>query len=220
MIEPEKPLKRKDQIMINEEVTKNLEAHMQAELEEEERLTSQKEKEANIALIESWDNIQAMMDADYELAARLGEEERGELSIEEKSKLFCIESFVPMDTELVKGSEKAAEGSEKAAEGNSKRAAGKLDQEDAKRQRIEEENEFTELKRCLEIISDNDDDLTTEATPLSSKSPTIIDYICKLLERCLRTLIEKTWKFPRLLSKQDFRKQSQWTTWTICYFKL
>nr|GEZ04508.1 hypothetical protein [Tanacetum cinerariifolium] len=88
MIEPEKPLKRKDQIMINEEVTKNLEAQMQAELEEEERLTSQKEEEANIALIESWDNIQAMMDADYELAARLGEEERGELSIEEKSKLF------------------------------------------------------------------------------------------------------------------------------------
>nr|GFA95447.1 hypothetical protein [Tanacetum cinerariifolium] len=86
----------------------------------------------------------------------------------------CIESFVHMDTELVKGSEKAAEGSEKAAEGNSKRAAGKLDQEDAKRQRIEEGNEFAELKRCLEIISDNDDDLTTEATPLSSKSPTII----------------------------------------------
>nr|GEW48848.1 hypothetical protein [Tanacetum cinerariifolium] len=61
---------------------------MQAELEEEERLASQKEEEANIALIKSWDNIQAMMDADYELAARLQEEEIGELSIEEKSKLF------------------------------------------------------------------------------------------------------------------------------------
>nr|GEW32706.1 hypothetical protein [Tanacetum cinerariifolium] len=129
--------------------------------------------------------------ADYELAARLQEEERGELTIEEKSRLFVelmdkrkkyftrlkaekirsksprktqkrnqmctylknmenykhsqlknksfeeiqmlfnntikwIESFVPMDTELVKGSEKAAEGS-------SKRAGGKLEQEDAKR---------------------------------------------------------------------------------------
>nr|GEX04044.1 hypothetical protein [Tanacetum cinerariifolium] len=38
MIEPEKPLKRKDQIMIDEEVAKNPKAQMQVELEEEERL--------------------------------------------------------------------------------------------------------------------------------------------------------------------------------------
>nr|GFC19313.1 hypothetical protein [Tanacetum cinerariifolium] len=41
----------KYQIMIDEEVSKNLEAQMQAELEEKERLASQKEEEANIALI-------------------------------------------------------------------------------------------------------------------------------------------------------------------------
>nr|GFC93569.1 hypothetical protein [Tanacetum cinerariifolium] len=35
MIEPKKPLKRKDQIMIDEEVAKNLKAQMQGELEEE-----------------------------------------------------------------------------------------------------------------------------------------------------------------------------------------
>ncbi|GJZ56083.1 hypothetical protein Tco_0611276 [Tanacetum coccineum] len=39
-----------------------------AELEEEERLARQKEEEANIALIESWDNTQAMMDAHYQMA--------------------------------------------------------------------------------------------------------------------------------------------------------
>nr|GEZ70665.1 hypothetical protein [Tanacetum cinerariifolium] len=49
MIEPKKPLKRKDQIMIDKEVARNLEAQMQAELEEEERLTRQKEEETNIA---------------------------------------------------------------------------------------------------------------------------------------------------------------------------
>nr|GEW86269.1 hypothetical protein [Tanacetum cinerariifolium] len=38
IIKPKKPLKRKDQIMIDEEVARNLEAHMQAELEEEDRL--------------------------------------------------------------------------------------------------------------------------------------------------------------------------------------
>nr|GEV97008.1 hypothetical protein [Tanacetum cinerariifolium] len=56
MILPEKPLKRKDQIMINEQISRNLEAHMQAELEEEKRLTRQKEEEANMTLIKSWDN--------------------------------------------------------------------------------------------------------------------------------------------------------------------
>nr|GEW01122.1 hypothetical protein [Tanacetum cinerariifolium] len=74
-----------------------------------------------------------------------------------------------MDTELVKGIEKAAEGS-------SKRTESKLEQEDAKRQSIEEENESAEHKRCLEIIPDNEDDVTIEATPLSFNSPTIIDY--------------------------------------------
>nr|GFD25996.1 hypothetical protein [Tanacetum cinerariifolium] len=88
MVEPEKPLKKKDQITLDEEVARRLEAQMQAELEEEERLARQKEEEANIALIESWDNTKAMMDANYELATRLQEEERGELTIEEKSRLF------------------------------------------------------------------------------------------------------------------------------------
>ncbi|GJU96400.1 hypothetical protein Tco_1321156 [Tanacetum coccineum] len=71
MIESEKPLKKKDQIMYDQEVALNLQAQLQAELEEEERLTRQKEEEANIALIESWDNTQAMMDADYQMAQQL-----------------------------------------------------------------------------------------------------------------------------------------------------
>nr|GFD51417.1 hypothetical protein [Tanacetum cinerariifolium] len=83
--------------------------------------------------------------------------------------LKWIESFVPMDTELVKGSEKVAKGC-------SKRATYKLEQEDAKRQRIEEENESVELKRWLEIIPDDNDDVTIEATPISSKSLAIVNY--------------------------------------------
>ncbi|GJR94160.1 hypothetical protein Tco_0266334 [Tanacetum coccineum] len=53
MIESEKPLKKKDQIMYDQEVALNLQAQLQAELEEEERLARQKEEEANITLIES-----------------------------------------------------------------------------------------------------------------------------------------------------------------------
>ncbi|GJU29536.1 hypothetical protein Tco_1173125 [Tanacetum coccineum] len=40
----------------------------EAELIEEEKLARKQEEEANIALIESWDNTQAMMEADFELA--------------------------------------------------------------------------------------------------------------------------------------------------------
>nr|GEV81077.1 uncharacterized mitochondrial protein AtMg00810-like [Tanacetum cinerariifolium] len=224
MVEPKRPLKRKDQIMMDAKVAKNLKARIQAELEEEEeRLARLKEEETNIALIKSWDNTQAMMDADYELAQRLQTEEPGELTIEEKSRLFVelinkrkkyfaklrskqkrrkpptkpqkrnqictclknmenykhnqlksksfkeiqmlfnntmkwIEAFVPMDTGLVKGSEKAVKGSKKAKEGSSKRARSNLEQGDTKRQRLEEDNESAKLKRCLEIVPDYDDD--------------------------------------------------------------
>ncbi|GKE66219.1 hypothetical protein Tco_1520380 [Tanacetum coccineum] len=61
---------------------------MQAEIVEEERIRRQKEEEANIALIELWENKQAMMEADRLLAERLQTREREELTIEEKSKLF------------------------------------------------------------------------------------------------------------------------------------
>nr|GEZ52843.1 hypothetical protein [Tanacetum cinerariifolium] len=42
--------------------------------------------------------------------------------------------------------------------------------------KIENENESAEVKRCLEIVPDDGDEVTIDATPLSSKSPTIIDY--------------------------------------------
>ncbi|GKD49587.1 hypothetical protein Tco_1278563 [Tanacetum coccineum] len=53
MVEPEVPLKKKDQIALDEELARNLEAQIQAELIEEERFARTKEEEANIALIES-----------------------------------------------------------------------------------------------------------------------------------------------------------------------
>ncbi|GJV29148.1 hypothetical protein Tco_1385596 [Tanacetum coccineum] len=49
---------------------------------------SRNEKEANIALIEEWDNIQAKIDADHQLAERLQAQEQEELSDEEKATLF------------------------------------------------------------------------------------------------------------------------------------
>ncbi|GJS20835.1 hypothetical protein Tco_0449467 [Tanacetum coccineum] len=59
-----------------------------AELLEEQKLTRKQEKEANIALIESWENTQAMMEADRLLAERLQSKEREELTDEEKANLI------------------------------------------------------------------------------------------------------------------------------------
>nr|GEZ77891.1 hypothetical protein [Tanacetum cinerariifolium] len=57
-------------------------------------------------------------------------------------------------------------------EGN-KRQSQSLEQEIAKKQRMYEE--AGELKRHLQIVSNDDDDVYTEATPLASKVP-VIDY--------------------------------------------
>ncbi|GKE19711.1 putative reverse transcriptase domain-containing protein [Tanacetum coccineum] len=48
-----------------------------------------------------------------------------------------------------------------------------MEQESSKKQKVDDDKETEELKQCMEIISD---DVTIEATPLSTKSPTIVDY--------------------------------------------
>ncbi|GKA85543.1 hypothetical protein Tco_0807197 [Tanacetum coccineum] len=88
MIKPEVPLKRKDQVALDEEMARNLEAQLQAELIEEEKMARKKEEEPNIALIKSWENTQAMMEPDRLLAERLQTREKEELTDEEKAKLF------------------------------------------------------------------------------------------------------------------------------------
>nr|GEV06549.1 hypothetical protein [Tanacetum cinerariifolium] len=94
MVEPEKPLKNKDQIALDEEVVRKLEAELKAEMNEEERIAREKNEE-NIATIEECDDVQATIDAN---------------------------------------------------------------------------------RQCLEIVFEDDDDVAIKATPLSSKSPTIVDY--------------------------------------------
>nr|GEV60520.1 xylulose kinase-1 [Tanacetum cinerariifolium] len=81
------------------------------------------------------------------------------------------------DKEVMEGSKKTQAEVTKCS---FKRAGDEIEKESAKRQRLEKEDDTAKLKRCLEIVSEDDDDVTIEATPLSSKSPTIVDYkICK-----------------------------------------
>ncbi|GJV63328.1 uncharacterized mitochondrial protein-like protein [Tanacetum coccineum] len=84
--EPVKP-KKKDQIRLDEETALKL----QAEFDEEERLAREKDEkdtEANIAFIEEWDDIQAKIVVDHQLAERLQAQEQEELSDAKKATLF------------------------------------------------------------------------------------------------------------------------------------
>ncbi|GKC26691.1 hypothetical protein Tco_1033985, partial [Tanacetum coccineum] len=120
---------------------------------------------------------------DYQLAQRLQAQEQEELTDEEKARLFMercklkslknksfaniqelfdkavkrVNTFVDYKTELVEEREE-------------------LEQESSKKQKVEEDKESEELKQCLEIVPDDGDDVTIDATPLSIKSLTIVDY--------------------------------------------
>ncbi|GKA75416.1 hypothetical protein Tco_0781794 [Tanacetum coccineum] len=80
MIEPKNPLKMKEQIRLDEELAFKL----QAEEEEQARLAREKAEEANI----SWDNVQAMIEADRLLPERLQAREQEDLTDKEKARLF------------------------------------------------------------------------------------------------------------------------------------
>nr|GEW03135.1 hypothetical protein [Tanacetum cinerariifolium] len=81
MIEPEVPIKRKEQMRIDEEYARKLEVEEQ----EAPRLSrAQQDEEAN----NSWDNMQAMMDADRLLAKKLQAKEREEFSEVQKARLL------------------------------------------------------------------------------------------------------------------------------------
>ncbi|GJZ85742.1 ribonuclease H-like domain-containing protein [Tanacetum coccineum] len=138
---------------------------LQVEFDEEERLArekAKKEKEVNIALIETWDDIQAKIDVDYQLAERLQAQEQEELSDAEKATAFKrLNTFEDFRTELVEGKEK--------------RAGTELAQEITKKQKVEDDKETAELKQCLEIIPD-EEEVTIVAIPLVVKSPSIVDW--------------------------------------------
>ncbi|GJU51444.1 retrovirus-related pol polyprotein from transposon TNT 1-94 [Tanacetum coccineum] len=83
-----KPIKKK-YLMLDEQVALKL----QVEFDEEDRLArekAEKEKEANIALIKEWDDIQAKIDVDYQLAFKR------------------VNTFEDSRTKLVEGKEKRA----------------------------------------------------------------------------------------------------------------
>ncbi|GJT34143.1 hypothetical protein Tco_0924562 [Tanacetum coccineum] len=172
MVEPEKPLKKKDQIMYDQEVALNIQAQLDTELEKEEKLARQREEDANIA---EWDVVQAIMDADYELAARLQTEEQGELTIEEKSRLFVeLMNKKKKHFARLRVEEQRRKPPSKAQKRNTmstylKNMKQKLDEN------VEAEvDDEAKMKKHMEIVPD--DEVEINAIPLATKPPIIIDW--------------------------------------------
>ncbi|GKC22483.1 hypothetical protein Tco_1024633 [Tanacetum coccineum] len=94
MVEPEKPSKnpRKAQIQMDEELAIRLHEEEKAELERMQRERAIQEEASNAALIAEFDNVQARMEADALLAARLQEKEREQFSIDEQAR-FLVETI-------------------------------------------------------------------------------------------------------------------------------
>ncbi|GJZ99187.1 hypothetical protein Tco_0671738 [Tanacetum coccineum] len=186
IVEPEKALKKKDQIAMDEEVARNLEAQLKAELEEEEeRISRLKEENTNRALLESWDNIQAMMDADFQLAQQMQTKEQEQLSIEEKLRLL-VELLEKRKKHFaaLRAQEKKSKPSTKAQKRNTmstylKNMDGyKHNQLKSKNEHVEAEKdndqEEVEMKKHIEIVKD--DEVAIDAIPLAIKPPVIVNY--------------------------------------------
>ncbi|GJZ38366.1 hypothetical protein Tco_0584557 [Tanacetum coccineum] len=143
--EPKKAMKKKELIRLDEEIASKL----QAEFNEEVRLArekAEKEEEANIV---SWDNVQAMIDVDYQMGQQMQAEEQD-----------C--SKVRAEAEI-------------AQESSSKRAGTELEQESIKKQKVDEDKETAELQRLIEVVPDKEE-VAIDAIPLATKPPSIVDY--------------------------------------------
>ncbi|GKC93109.1 hypothetical protein Tco_1158551, partial [Tanacetum coccineum] len=146
MVEPEKPLMKKDQIMFDKDFAQKLQAQLDAELEEEKKLARQREEDANIA---EWDNVQAMIDVDYELAARLQAKEQGEFTIKKSQDCLAREE---LESENLKKQ--------------------KLDEN--VEAEVDDDQEEAEMKKHMEIVPD--DEVAIDAIPLATKPPIIVDW--------------------------------------------
>ncbi|GKA15862.1 ribonuclease H-like domain-containing protein [Tanacetum coccineum] len=195
--EPVKSMKKKDLVMLDEEIASKL----KAKFDEEERLAREKD-ETNVALTEEWDDIQAKQRRKH-LAAKRAKDKRNKpptqahqrklmytylknmegkkpKDIKNKSfdsiqKIFDkafkrVNTFVNFKTNLV--------------EGSSKRPGTELEQEVTKKQKVDDvqkttkvdnDQETAKIKELMEIVPDKEE-VAIDAIPLAVKPPSIVDW--------------------------------------------
>nr|GEZ29839.1 hypothetical protein [Tanacetum cinerariifolium] len=202
MIQPEVPLKKKDQMMIDEEYARKL----QAEEQEAARLTKEREEFPKVQkarllveLIEKRKKhfvalrtqekrnkppTKTQMKSQMSTYMRhMGGYKQSHLkgrSFDEIKELFDremrkVNDFVAINLKAQKSSAKEAQ------ENSTKRTIKHLESDISKKQKVNKNvepviDDIKELKKYMEIVLDDGDEVLIEATPISSISSTIIDY--------------------------------------------
>ncbi|GKA89957.1 hypothetical protein Tco_0811769, partial [Tanacetum coccineum] len=59
---------------------------------------------------------------------------------------------------------------------SSKRAGDELEQENAKKPKVDEDKETTKLQSLIEVVSDDEKEVAINDVPLANKPPTIVDW--------------------------------------------
>nr|GEV10450.1 hypothetical protein [Tanacetum cinerariifolium] len=194
MIEHEVPIKKKDQMRINKEL---LAERLQAREREEfskvqkarllvELIEKRKKHFATLRAQEKRNKPPTKTQMKSQMSTYLkhtGGYKHSHLkgrSFDEIKKLFDremrkVNDFIPMDSEAQKRSAKESQ------ESSAKRTTEHLESDISKKQKVDENvepviNDSEKLKKCMEIVPDDGDEVLIKATPLSSKSLTIIEY--------------------------------------------
>ncbi|GJZ46946.1 ribonuclease H-like domain-containing protein [Tanacetum coccineum] len=125
-----------------------------------------------------------------------------------------VNTSVDMNSELMKGSETRAKGS-------LKRIGEDLQQESTKKQKMNDDKEKEELKQCFEIVPDDGDDVTIDATPLADgkarfKKTEPVDYMDTFLHLNLKTMFEHHVEDSIWKNQQGLVKVLNWKLFYSC----
>ncbi|GKB63814.1 putative ribonuclease H-like domain-containing protein, partial [Tanacetum coccineum] len=154
MIKLEVPLKRKDQIALDEQIARDIQAKLDVKLLEEQKLARKQEEEANI--------------------------EREELIDEEKAKLFMElikkrrKHFAALRAQEKRNRPPTKEQNRTQMSTYLKHMGKQRKVEEEKESEEVEKDDEVELKKLLVIKKD--EDIAIDAIPLATKLPVIIDY--------------------------------------------
>ncbi|GJW83698.1 hypothetical protein Tco_0156843 [Tanacetum coccineum] len=175
MVEPEKPLKKKDQIKYDQEV--NTQAMMKADYQMAQQLHAEEQEQLSIE--EKSKLLMELMNKRkkhfVEMRAR---EKRNKPPTQAQQRKLYFNTFVDYKTELIEESSKRAKAEK---ESSSKSAGEELESENLKKQKLDEnveakvddDQEEAEMKNHMEIVPD--DEVAIDAIPLATKSPIIVD---------------------------------------------
>nr|GEY78305.1 hypothetical protein [Tanacetum cinerariifolium] len=198
MIEPKVPIKKKDQIKMDEEYAKQLEVEEQ----EVARLSFKQEKGKNSlrSRRQDWNEL-------YEIKELFDREMRK------------VNNFIAMDSKAQKRSRKEAQ------ESGTKITAESLESDISKKQKVDENvklviNDTKKLKKCMEIVPDDGDEMFKNFNRENLevlwgivkdrfKKEKPMDDMDNLLFRCLKTMFEHhvedvIWTYQKGLAKVNY----------------